>query len=42
MFNMADVFAWTLFFTLVMLVIELAVLKPVEHRIFRWRPEIRA
>jgi len=42
MFNMADVFAWTLLFTLVMLAIELAVLKPVEVRLFRWRPELRA
>ncbi len=42
MFNMADVFAWTLFFTLIMLFIELAVLKPLEARVFRWRPEIRA
>lgn len=42
MFRMADVFAWTLFFTLVMLTIELAVLKPLESRLFRWRPEIRA
>lgn len=42
MFKMADVFAWTLLFTLVMLAIELAVLKPLESRLFRWRPEIRA
>ena len=42
MFNMADVFAWTLLFTLVMLAIELVVLKPVEVRLFRWRPELRA
>lgn len=42
MFRMADVFAWTLFFTLVMLTIELAVMKPLESRLFRWRPEIRA
>jgi NitT/TauT family transport system permease protein len=42
MFNMADVFAWTLFFTLVMLVIELVILKPIERRMFLWRPEIRA
>jgi NitT/TauT family transport system permease protein len=42
MFDMADVFAWTLLFTLVMLAIELAVLKPVEARLFRWRPELRA
>ena len=42
MFDMADVFAWTLFFTLVMLVIELAILKPIERRLFMWRPELRA
>jgi NitT/TauT family transport system permease protein len=42
MFKMADVFAWTLFFSVIMLVIELAVLKPLENRLFRWRPEIRA
>jgi len=42
MFNMADVFAWTIFFTLIMLVIELAILKPIERRLFLWRPEIRA
>jgi NitT/TauT family transport system permease protein len=42
MFDMADVFAWTLLFTLIMLAIELAVLKPVEARLFRWRPELRA
>ena len=38
MFQMANVFAWTLFFTFVMLSIELAVLKPLESRLFRWRP----
>lgn len=42
MFQMANVFAWTLFFTFVMLSIELAVLKPLENRLFAWRPEIRA
>ena len=42
MFNMADVFAWTIFFTIVMLAIELAVLKPIERRLFLWRPELRA
>ena len=42
MFKMADVFAWTLLFTLVMLAIELAVLKPLESHLFKWRPEIRA
>jgi len=38
LFNMPQVFAWTLFFTLIMLVIELGVFKPVERRLFRWRP----
>lgn len=41
MFNMTDVFAWTLFFTLVMVAIELAVLSPLERRLFRWRPQVR-
>jgi NitT/TauT family transport system permease protein len=38
LFNMPQVFAWTLFFTLIMLVIELGIFKPVEKRLFRWRP----
>jgi NitT/TauT family transport system permease protein len=38
LFNMPQVFAWTLFFTLIMLVIELGMFKPVERRLFRWRP----
>jgi NitT/TauT family transport system permease protein len=38
LFNMPQVFAWTLFFTLIMLVIELGIFKPVERRLFRWRP----
>ena len=42
MFNMADVFAWTIFFTIVMLAIELVVLKPIERHLFLWRPELRA
>jgi NitT/TauT family transport system permease protein len=41
-FDMASVFAWTLLFTIVMLVLELAVFKPTEQWLFRWRPEIRA
>jgi NitT/TauT family transport system permease protein len=41
MFNMVDVFAWTLSFTVFMLAIELGVLKPLERKLFRWRPEIR-
>jgi len=42
MFNMTDVFAWTIFFTIVMLGIELLILKPIENRLFSWRPDIRA
>ena len=40
MFNMVDVFAWTLSFTLFMVLIELGILKPLERKLFRWRPEI--
>ncbi|MBI3013578.1 MAG: ABC transporter permease [Candidatus Tectomicrobia bacterium] len=40
MFNMADVFAWTLSFTVFMVIIELGILKPLERKLFRWRPEI--
>lgn len=41
MFNMAQVLAWTLFFSIVMLVLELVVLKQVEIRLFAWRPAVR-
>ena len=36
----AQVLAWTLLFTLVMLVIELGILKQLEHRLFGWRPRV--
>jgi NitT/TauT family transport system permease protein len=39
--NMAQVFAWTIFFTVIMLVLELGVLKQVEARLFAWRPTAR-
>ena len=38
--NMTQVFAWTLLFTSVMLVIEYVVLKPFERRLMRWRPAV--
>jgi NitT/TauT family transport system permease protein len=38
LFNMPQVFAWTLFFTIIMLIIELCIFKPVETYLFRWRP----
>lgn len=39
--NMTQVFAWTLLFTSVMLVIEYVVLKPFERRLSRWKPIVR-
>jgi NitT/TauT family transport system permease protein len=42
LFDMAKVFAWTLMFTVVMILIELLLLKPIERRVFRWRPDVRA
>lgn len=38
LFNMPQVFAWTLFFTIVMLVVELAIFKQIERYVFHWRP----
>lgn len=38
--DMPQVLAWTLLFTIVMLIIELAILKPIEHRLFSWRPRV--
>lgn len=39
-FNMPGVFAWTVFFTIVMLIIEIGIFKPLEQWMFRWRPEL--
>jgi NitT/TauT family transport system permease protein len=41
LFNMTQVLAWTILFTLVLLIIEFAILKPAEHRLTRWRPSIQ-
>lgn len=38
--DMKQVLAWTLLFTLVMLILEFVVLKPVENRLFAWRPKV--
>lgn len=38
LFNMPQVFAWTLFFTVVMLLIELLIFKQIESHVFHWRP----
>ena len=40
-FDMAGVLAWTLGFSIVMAIIEFALLRPVEARILRWRPDTR-
>lgn len=37
-FSMIQVLAWTLLFTITLLIIEFAILKPVESRLTRWRP----
>jgi NitT/TauT family transport system permease protein len=37
LFSMAQVFAWTLSFLLVMFVIEYLLFKPIENRLTRWR-----
>jgi hypothetical protein len=39
---MPAVFAWTLLFSLVMIGLELIVFKPLERRVFRWRPDVKA
>lgn len=38
LFNMTQVLAWTLIFTITLLVIEFIVFKPVETWLTRWRP----
>jgi NitT/TauT family transport system permease protein len=40
--DMKQVLAWTLLFTLVMLLIEVIALKTLERRLFSWRPSIAA
>jgi len=39
LFRMDQVFALTLFFSIFMVLLELCVFKPIEKRMFRWRPE---
>jgi NitT/TauT family transport system permease protein len=41
LYNMPQVFAWTLFFTLIMLFLELVVLKQAERHLFAWRPSVK-
>jgi NitT/TauT family transport system permease protein len=42
LFSMAQVFAWTLLFLLVMFAIEYLIFKPVEQRLTRWRTGVPA
>jgi NitT/TauT family transport system permease protein len=42
LFSMAQVFAWTLLFLLVMFAIEYLLFKPIEHRLTRWRTGVPA
>jgi NitT/TauT family transport system permease protein len=37
-FSMIQVLAWTLLFTITLLIIEFAIIKPIEGRLTRWRP----
>jgi NitT/TauT family transport system permease protein len=37
-----QVFAWTVVQIVMMLLIEIAVLKPIERHLFRWRRDVRA
>lgn len=38
--DMKEVLAWTLLFTLIMLLIELVIFKQLERRLFAWRPRV--
>src|SRR3954449_335631 len=38
--DMRQVLAWTLLFTIIMLMIELVILKPIERHLFSWRPRV--
>jgi len=42
LYNMEQVLAWTLTFTLVLLIIEFLLFKPLEAYVTRWRPKARA
>jgi NitT/TauT family transport system permease protein len=42
LFNMTQVLAWTIAFTIVLLAIEFAILKPVEKWLTRWRPSVQS
>lgn len=41
LFNMTQVLAWTILFTIVLLLIEFVILKPTEYWLTRWRPSMQ-
>jgi NitT/TauT family transport system permease protein len=41
LFNMTQVLAWTIAFTIVLLLIEFIILKPIEIWLTRWRPSVQ-
>lgn len=41
LFNMTQVLAWTILFTIVLLLIEFVILKPTEYWLTRWRPSVQ-
>lgn len=38
--DMEQVLGWTLLFTFIMVFIEIAVFKPIERKLFAWRPQV--
>lgn len=42
LFNMTQVLAWTIAFTIVLLLIEYVILKPIEYWVTRWRPSTQS
>lgn len=42
LFNMTQVLAWTIAFTIVLLLIEFLILKPIEFWVTRWRPSTQS
>jgi NitT/TauT family transport system permease protein len=41
LYNMKQVLAWSLSFTIVMIVLEFGLIKVLERRAFVWRPKVR-
>ena len=41
MFNMRQVLAWVMVFTILMFVLEYGIVRPIERRVLSWRPEAK-